>query len=303
MKNNVMSKLGNVKTQVIAKGKKHSPELLLAAGLVCGVTTVLAACKGTIKAKAILEDSKETLEFINGSVKVGEVSGNEYTEEDGDKDTKLVYIQTGAKLVKTYMPTVVMGSLTVVCVLASHDILKKRNVALSAAYTAIDGSFKEYRDRVVERFGEDIDKELRYNIVSKKFEEIDVDEKTGKEKKSKKNVPVADPNLTSDYACYFDERSRNFEKASDYNLMFLRSQESHFNDYLQVRGHVFLNEVYDALDLPRTAAGQIVGWTSDGPDGYIDLRITEVEVEDDKGHHTTKFIIDPNVQGDVWSRL
>ncbi len=137
-------------------------------------------------------------------------------------------------------------------------------MALGAAYAAIDKSFKEYRGRVIERFGEQVDTELKYGIKAKKFEEIEVDPETGKEKKVKKTVMVADPNLQSDYAVYFDSKSRNYETNPDYNRMFLKAQQAFANDKLQTRGHLFLNEVLDDLDLPRTPAGQIVGWTKDG---------------------------------------
>ena len=305
MKNklNIKTKMNSVVNKVANTSKKYSPDILLGVGIVCGIGTVVVACRSTIKAKDILDESKETLELIEKGVTDGQVAEQEYTEEDGRKDSRIVYIQTGAKLVQTYSPALLLGGMSITCVLASHDILRKRNVALSAAYTAVDKSFKDYRKRVSERFGEEVDKDLRYNIYTKKLESIEVDDETGKEKKRKKDVQVADPELESDYACYFDNRSRNYENNSDYNMMFLRAREAYFNDILHIRGHLFLNEVYDALDLPRTAAGQIVGWTADGPDGYVNLRITEVECETENGGHETKFIIDPNVQGDVWSLM
>ena len=156
---------------------------------------------------------------------------------------------------------------------------------------------------MVERFGEEVDKELKYNIKAKKFEEIEVDSETGKEKKVKKTVQVTDPNLQSDYACYFDERSRNYETNNDYNMMFLKAQEAFANDKLKVRGHLFLNEVYDDLDLPRTPAGQIVGWTADGPDGYVNFRIVEVERETEDGRHEPALLLDFNVEGNIWDKM
>lgn len=303
MKTNIKNTMKNAASRTTTLLKKHSPDILMGAGLVLGVGTIAAACKGTIKAKEILEESKETINVIEQGMVSGAVADQEYTESDGTKDLRLVYIQTGVKLLQVYIPAIAIGSMSVACVLASHDILKKRNVALSAAYAAIDSSFKEYRQRVVERFGEDIDRELRYNICKRQSKEVTVDEVTGEEQVSVNDILAADPELKSDYARYFDERSRNFENDRQYNLMFLRAQESYLNDQLQIRGHLFLNEVYDALDIPRTAAGQIVGWTSTGGDGYVNLRITEVETVNDKGRHISRFIIDPNVQGDVWSLM
>ena len=197
----------------------------------------------------------------------------------------------------------ILGSLSVTSILASNNILRKRNVALGAAYAAIDKSYKEYRGRVIERFGEQVDKELKYNIKAKKFEEIETDPETGKQKKVKKTVMVTDPNLQSDYAVYFDKKSRNYETNMDYNRMFLKAQQQYANDKLQARGHVYLNEVLDDLDLPRTPAGQIVGWTKNGPDGYINFRIIEVERETEDGRHEPALLLDFNVEGDIWSQM
>lgn len=247
--------------------------------------------------------TKGTLDTIHEGMKTGAINGQEYTTEDGKKDTVVVYAQTGMKLAKLYGPAIILGTLSITSILASNNILRKRNVALGAAYAAIDKSFKEYRGRVIERFGEQVDTELKYGIKAKKFEEIEVDPETGKEKKVKKTVMVADPNLQSDYAVYFDSKSRNYETNPDYNRMFLKAQQAFANDKLQTRGHLFLNEVLDDLDLPRTPAGQIVGWTKDGPDGYVNFRIVEVERETEDGRHEPALLLDFNVEGNIWEKM
>ena len=251
----------------------------------------------------ILDETKGTLDTIHEGMETGAINGQEYTTEDGKKDTVVVYAQTGMKLAKLYGPAIILGTLSITSILASNNILRKRNVALGAAYAAIDKSFKEYRGRVIERFGEQVDTELKYGIKAKKFEEIEVDPETGKEKKVKKTVMVADPNLQSDYAVYFDSKSRNYETNPDYNCMFLKAQQAFANDKLQTRGHLFLNEVLDDLDLPRTPAGQIVGWTKDGPDGYVNFRIVEVERETEDGRHEPALLLDFNVEGNIWEKM
>lgn len=299
----IIKSLNGTMNKTVMKLRKHSPEILVAVGVVGTVVSAVMACKATTKVSAILEDTKDTLDTIHDGVETGLVNGQEYTQEDGKKDTTLVYVQTGIKFAKLYAPSVILGALSITSILASNNILRKRNVALGAAYAAIDKSFKEYRSRVVERFGEQVDRELKYNIKAKKFEEIEVDPETGKEKKVKKTVQVVDPNLQSDYACYFDERSRNYETNTDYNLMFLKAQQAFANDKLKARGHLFLNEVYDDLDLPRTSAGQIVGWTADGPDGYVNFRIVEVERETADGRHEPVLLLDFNVEGNIWEKM
>ena len=302
-KTEIMKSVNGVASKTVMKLKKHSPEILVMAGIAGTVVSAVLACKATTKVAEILDETKGTLDTIHEGMETGAINGQEYTTEDGKKDTVVVYAQTGMKLAKLYGPAIILGTLSVTSILASNNILRKRNVALGAAYAAIDKSFKEYRGRVIERFGEQVDTELKYGIKAKKFEEIEVDPETGKEKKVKKTVMVADPNLQSDYAVYFDSKSRNYETNPDYNRMFLKAQQAFANDKLQTRGHLFLNEVLDDLDLPRTPAGQIVGWTKDGPDGYVNFRIVEVERETEDGRHEPALLLDFNVEGNIWEKM
>lgn len=302
-KTEIMKSVNGMASKTVMKLKKHSPEILVVAGIAGTVVSAVLACKATTKVAEILDETKGTLDTIHEGMETGAINGQEYTTEDGKKDTVVVYAQTGMKLAKLYAPAIILGTLSTTSILASNNILRKRNVALGAAYAAIDKSFKEYRGRVIERFGEQVDTELKYGIKAKKFEEIEVDPETGKEKKVKKTVMVADPNLQSDYAVYFDSKSRNYETNPDYNRMFLKAQQAFANDKLQTRGHLFLNEVLDDLDLPRTPAGQIVGWTKDGPDGYVNFRIVEVERETEDGRHEPALLLDFNVEGNIWEKM
>ena len=257
----IMKSITTGASKVAMKLQKHSPEILVGVGAVGVIVSTVLACKATTKVESILSETNERIEKINEAAEAGNINDHEYTQEDRKKDSLIVYVQTGVKFAKLYAPAVTVGMLSLGSIFASTNILRKRNLAIGAAYAAIDKSFKEYRKRVLERFGEQVDSEMKYGIKTKKFEEIEVDESTGKEKKVKKNVVVADPNLESDYAVYFDEKSPNYESSHDYNLMFVKSQQAYANDLLQTKGCLFLNDVYDNLGLPLTKAGQIVGWT------------------------------------------
>lgn len=303
-KTEIMKSVNIVASKAIMKIKKRSPEILIIVGVVGTVASAVIACKATTKVNKIIDDAKDDIDKVHVATEncVTE-AGETYSTEDSKKDLAIIYAQTGVKLAKLYAPAVILGTFSIASILASNNILRKRNVALGAAYAAIDKSFKDYRGRVIERFGEQVDTELKYGIKAKKFEEVEVDPETGKEKKVKKTVMVADPNLQSDYAVYFDNKSRNYETNQDYNYMFLKAQQQFANDKLQTRGHLFLNEVLDDLDLPRTSAGQIVGWTKDGPDGYVNFRIVEVDRETEDGRHEPSLLLDFNVEGNIWDKM
>ena len=286
--------------------KKHSPEILIVAGVIGTVTSAVMACKATTKLNDILEESKENLDKIHSAMEHPETLPEEYTEEDGKKDLAIVYTQSAIKVAKLYAPSVVLGALSITAILTSNNILRKRNMAIAAAYTAVNKSFKEYRGRVVERFGKELDHELRYNIKAKEVEETVVDEKTGKEKTVKKTVDVFDPNTLSEFSIVYDDGCTGWTKDPELNKMFLFKQQNYANDTLKARGYLFLNEVYDMLGIPRTKAGQVVGWIYDEKhpigDNFVDFGIVDVNNERSRAFmngYERSIILDFNVDGNI----
>lgn len=295
------------------KVKKHSPEILAAVGVVGTVTSAVMACKATTKVSDILEETKQQVDSVHMVLADEAIPEEKYSEEDSKKDLAIIYAQSGVKFVKLYAPAVALGAISIGCLLGSNHILRKRNVALAAAYTAVDKGFKEYRGRVVERFGQGIDRELKYGIKAKKITETVVDEETGKEKKIKKIVDVVDDeNITgySDYARFFDELNPNYEKDAEFNLMFLRAQQQYANDLLISRGHLFLNEVYDMIGVPRTKAGQVVGWVynPENPvgDNYVDFGMYDIHrpgAREFVNGYEKAILLDFNVDGNIWDLI
>ena len=291
--------------------KKHSPEILVAAGVVGTVATTVIACKATTKAGDILDEFHSNMDDIN---KVVEMGKEEYTEDVMKKDIAIVYVQTGVKFAKLYAPSVVLGALSITSILAGHNILRKRNVALAAAYATIDKSFKEYRGRVVERFGKELDHELRYNIKAKEFEEVQTDDK-GKEKVVKNTVQVSELNEISDYAKFFDEGCNGWTKDPEANLLFLKKQQTYANNRLKANGYLFLNEVYEMLGIPRTKAGQVVGWIYDEKnpigDNYVDFGIYDTNKNSNWANANKDFVngyersilLDFNVDGNILNNI
>ena len=293
------------------KFRKHSPEILVGAGIVGVVGSAVMACKATTKLDEVLAEPKEKIEKIHELMENPDrvPEGKEYTEEDGKKDLTIMYTQSAVKVVKLYAPAVLLGTVSIAAILGGHHILRKRNLALAAAYATIDKGFKEYRGRVIERFGEELDKELKYNIKAKEIEETVVNE-DGSETTVKKTVNVADPNVTSDYARFFDNGCTGWTKDPEYNLMFLKDQQRYANDLLKSRGHLFLNEVYDMLGLPRSTAGAIVGWVYDEKhpvgDNFVDFGIYDLYDEkkrDFVNGYERSILLDFNVDGEIYKLI
>ena len=289
--------------------KKHSPEILIVAGIAGVVTSAVMACKATTKINDILDQTKEEVGKVNDALVNEKIPEDVYSKEDAKKDLAIIYIQTGVKLVKLYGPSLILGALSITSILASNNILRKRNVALAAAYATIDSSFKEYRSRVIERFGKDLDRELKYNIKAKEISETTVDE-NGKETTVTKTVPVVESEEPSDYARFFCEGCAGWTKDPEMNLVFLKQQQNWANELLKTRGHLFLNEVYDMLGIERSKAGQVVGWvydeTNPNCDNYVDFGIYDIYNERKRAFVNgweRSILLDFNVDGDIYSLL
>ena len=288
--------------------KKNSPQILVFSGIAGLITAGVLACVATKKLGDVQEDHRIQKEKIeNRTIKAG--GDLEKQKAEVQQDLKKEQGKYVLELVKLYSGPVVLAAGSAFAIVKGNDILQKRNLALAAAYTTLDGAFREYRSRVVDRFGEDVDKELRTGAHREKIETVETDE-NGKEKKVKVNGLVAGPNL-SGYARYFGYGdSKAAEPNFDYNDMFLRGMQATFNKMLKIKGYVFLNDVYEALGYERTIAGQSVGWVydrnrDDHGDNCIDLRIEEVYRADEvrPGMWEKVHVIDPNVDGDIMNHL
>ena len=307
MKNtNITANLSRTFHKVGFQLKKHSPEILIAVGVIGTVVSAVMACKATTKVNTILDKAKEDIDTIHKVTEHPEQLSEEYTVEDSKKDLAIVYARTGVELFKLYAPAVALGTLSLASIITSNGILRKRNASLAAAYALVDRGFKEYRSHVKERFGEGIDRELRFNVKAQEVEETVVDEK-GKTKTVKKTVNTIDPNTTfSDYTRCFDCGCPGWDKNPEFSLMFLRHQQNYANDILKNRGYLFLNEVYDMLGFPRTKYGQIVGWVYDekkpNGDNFVDFGIYDKDNPEKRkfvNGYETAIWLDFNVDGNI----
>lgn len=282
MNNELAAKVSRSLHKVGFKIKKHSPEILIVTGVVGIVTSTVMACKATTKVNDIVDETKEMVDKIHDAVenKKHTSDGEEYTQEIANKDLTIVYAKTGLKFVKLYGPAVAIGLTSIGCMIGSNRILRKRNVALAAALTAMETSFKDYRSRLIDRFGKDLDRELRFGIKAREVEETVVDE-NGKETTITKTVETIDPNAAhSIYSVVFCEGNAGWSKNAELNKVFLIQQQNYANDKLRLNGILTLNEVYDMIGAQRTAYGQIAGWvyTEDGTvgDNFVDFGIFDV---------------------------
>lgn len=275
--------------------QKTSPSILFGVGIVGVVGGTVLACRATLKMDSVLDQAATKMD------KVKTFQDPLYDEKDREHDLTLVRFQTGTAIVKLYAPAIIATGIGIAALTSSHRILMNRNTALMAAYTTLDEAFTRYRNRVIEKYGEEQDRDFRFN--TEKVEIIDPD--TNK----KKTITRIAPGEVSGYARFFDDGSSSWSKDPEVNLFFLKCQQNYCNDLLKARGHVFLNEVYDRLGIPRSKAGAVVGWvlSNDGStDNHISFGVFEGETErarDFVNGRENAILCDFNVDGIIFDKI
>lgn len=306
----------NIGGTVAKRVEEHSPEICLGVGIASMVAATVFACKETIKAKKVVEDAKDDMETIAKTEETGTTYDDnnnpiEYTHEDSIKDRAIVCVRTSVELAKAYGPAIILTTVGIISLLKGHDILKKRNLALIAAYKSISEAYKKYQNRVKELIGETAAKELKYNV---KTEDTIVEtgkknkDGTPKTKKEKKYIINNDALDFSPYARFYDEGCKSWTNDPEYNLTWLRSVQKWCNDRLQLERTLTLNDIYDELGIPRTKAGQVVGWSLDNPksDGYIDFGIYNMAYTPNRDFvngYEPVILLDFNVDGSIWDYI
>lgn len=317
MKNNWLAAIGSNAAKTAGKAefmiKKKSPEILLGLGIVAFVGTVVAACNATSRADEVLEFHKKKVKDIHDAKEIADANPEEelsYEDEVYRMDLGIRYLKTTGSLVKLYAPSVALGTLSIACILASRNIMQKRYLGMVAAYNSLSIAFGDYRKRVIETEGTGADRYYRYGAPIKAVPtgEIEKDPDTGKKIKQCELQEQMDSSLIpSDDTCrFFDSSNPNWDKNPTFSMMWLRGQQNILNDLLHTRGHVFLNEVYDALGFPHTPQGAVLGWLDGEGDDCIDFGLYDAAKDGVRrfvNGEDNVIMLEFNHDGPIWDRI
>lgn len=296
---------GRLATKLVSKAKyltkAKSPELLLVGGIVAGVASVVTAIVSTPKAQEVLDEHKEQMEMVHEASTNPEYA-EEYTAEDAKKDTFVIYTKTVFKLVKTYAIPILLEIAAIAMLLGSHNIMTKRNAALAAAYTIVDKSFKDYRSRVVDRFGEDVDYQLKNNIKAEKIEVEETDPETGKTKVVKKKANIMDPACEDIYVRIFDRKNPNWSDDRRYVENFANLMAGIMSDQVIVHGVLPFNDALQQMGFEKVyPLGQYVGWKDKGgARNQVRITVRPIYYADNDGHMADAYAFEFNLDGYIF---
>ena len=282
--------------------KKHSPEILMVAGVIGTVAGAVMACKETLELEDVLDEcNQEKLELEEQYTMC-----EEYSEDAYKKDQVKLTIKQVAKIVKLYAPSVIMEATSIGVIFASNDIMRKRNASMAAAYATLNSMYKRYRQNVIESYGEEVDKDMRFGVKHEKVTEVDEDGN-----KVKIDARIVDLDNTalaiSDYSRFFQSGCKGFDASSGrYNLLYLKGIQAMFNNKLIADGYVMLNDVYRELGFDTVPEGWSIGWVYDEEnpigDNYIDFGLYEARNKNQRAVNDWEPVIlmDFNVDGNLY---
>ncbi len=215
--------------------KKHSPELLTGIGIAGMVTTVVLAVRATPKALRLIDEKKA----------------------DIPEEENIPRIEAVKAAWKVYVPAILTGILSTICLIGANSVNQRRNAAIAAAYSLSESALKEYREKVVETIGERKEQAIRDDIAKDRITENPVRE-----------VIVSDRGST---LCYDSLSGRYFKS----DIEKLRRIVNDLNRRMRDEMFISLNDFYCAVDNPDlgpTKLGDMLGWNIDK--GYIDLNFS-----------------------------
>lgn len=282
--------------------RKHSPEILMVAGVIGTVAGAVMACKETLELEDVLDECKQEKMELEEQYAMCE----QYSEDALKKDQVKLTIKQVAKIVKLYAPSVIMEVTSIGVIFASNDIMRKRNASMAAAYATLNSMYKRYRQNVIESYGEEVDKDMRFGVKHEKVTEIDEDGN-----KVKVDARIVDLDNTalaiSDYSRFFQMGCKGFDASSGrYNLLYLKGIQAMFNNKLIADGYVMLNDVYRELGFDTIPEGWSIGWVYDEAnpigDNYIDFGLYEARNKNQRAVNDWEPVIlmDFNVDGNLY---
>ena len=192
------------------------------------VVTSIMAVKATPKAVFLLEKAKE---------------------EKGEELTKKEIVKTAGPV---YIPAIVTGVSTIACIFGANILNKRQQAALASAYALLDSSYKDYKNKLKELYGEETHNNVINAIAVEKADDMRI--------RTENLCVECDLSLEesdSEPRLFYDIHSSRYFESTIEQVM---AAEYHLNRNYILRGYAYLNEFYEFLGIEQTDYGSVLGW-------------------------------------------
>ena len=282
--NNVLKIVKNpTMGKVVLTVRRHLPDICLWVGAASEVGAVVATGVQTSKLEPVLDAHKERMDNLKSQ---------ELDEKAKRVQTAKEYAKTTGQMAKLYALPAALEGLSMACRFGGHHCLNKRYTAAVGAYMGVSEAFKQYRGKVIEKEGKEADAEYLGG-------QVETQTVTNEKGETEEQKVVMMNDQMSIYARLFDAGNEHWSKNAEMNLSFLRAQQITANQMLHNRGFLFLNEVYDLLGIPRSEAGQYVGWVEGMGDDFVDFGMYDARNKNATDCFEPALWLDFNVDGDI----
>lgn len=208
--------------------KKNAGTILSVMGSIGVVATAITAARAAPKAIKLLDDARE---------------------EKGSKLSKMEIAQIGFK---TYLPVGLVSAATITCIMSANVLSRNKQANITSAYALLDQSYKDYRRKVIEMYGEETDHKIIEAIAVDKAKEVRISASCMCD-----NVDLSLDDSSGKPVLWYEEYSKRFFEAT---LEQILSAEYHLNRNYILRGCATINEMYDFFGLDQVEWGDDLGW-------------------------------------------
>lgn len=311
-----MFNIGTFFSKVGFWGRKHSPELLIAGGIISAASSVALAIYSTTRLNKVIEPYNKKIDSIKADLKDdNKIQNKEIDIKESKKQLAVAYGYVALKIAALYAPSALFFISSVGCILGSHKIMKTRNLALAAACTTLEQSYQAYRKRVKDKLGEEVEEKIYKDIYK---DEVEVtDPNTGKTKVKKMDVPHINENNA--WNVIYDCGNTCWERDALMNFDWLMLQQDYYNEKLRRQGYLFLYDIYkdfgyttSMLGEEKARASRILGWIYDPTNPkrncYISFGLTQPgtrvplpKIAEQIQRNEAAFWLNLNPDGDILS--
>jgi hypothetical protein len=228
--------------------KRHGATALTCIGGVGVIATTVTAVKATPKAMRIIEEAERR------------------------KGEKLTNVEKVKMAGPKYVPTILLGVGTLVCIFGANVMNKKHQATLVSAYALIDSSYKEYKHKLKELFGQEAHEEIVKSIAIEKAKDVGITAEC-----LCANNCLTDEEACGDPVLFYDEYGERYFETTIEQVI---TAEYHLNRNLVLRGYVTLNEFYSFLGLGLTERGDLLGWAIEDGLYWIDFNHVKAVMDD-----------------------
>lgn len=208
--------------------KKNAGTILSVMGSIGVVATAITAARAAPKAIKLLDDARE---------------------EKGSKLSKMEIAQIGFK---TYLPVGLVSAATITCIMSANVLSRNKQANITSAYALLDQSYKDYRRKVIEMYGEETDHKIIEAIAVDRAKEVRISASYMCD-----NVDLSLDDSSGKPVLWYEEYSKRFFEAT---LEQILSAEYHLNRNYILRGCATINEMYDFFGLDPVEWGDDLGW-------------------------------------------